>query len=130
MRISWNSRLWLTFTARQTMSIRSCVFTWNARHLPLGYMSVIDALEGAAGRLNVTALGIIPVARSTPSATLKRGELIRQLAELPFAPMPWRDVFSDYRQVNSRWIPSAMHVAWVIGYIIRARQTEPQPAIS
>lgn len=174
MRISLTSRLWLPFTARQTMSVRSCAFVWNARFLPLGYMAVTDALESGAGRLDVTALGMIPVARSKPSAALSRGELIRYLAELPlapdaillnrdlnwreidastfavtsglgdaacevvlglgpdrriisafcadraasttppFAPMPWRGVFSDYSEVNGRWIPSVAQVAWVI----------------
>jgi hypothetical protein len=174
MRISLTSRLWLPFTARQTMSVRSCAFVWNARFLPLGYMTVTDALERGVGRLDVTAFGMIPVARSKPSAPLARGELIRYLAELPlapdaiphnrdlnwheidastiavtsgtgdtacevvlglgpdrrimsaycadraasttppFAPMPWRGVFSNYRQVNGRWIPSTAQVGWII----------------
>ncbi len=174
MRISLKSRLWLPFTARQTMSVRSCAFTWNARFRPLGYMTVTDALEDGAGRLDVTALGLILVARSTPNAALTRGELIRYLAELPlapdamlhnhelswrvidastlavtagsgdtacevvlglgsdhriisafcadravsatppFAPMPWRCAFADYRQQNGRWIPTVAEVGWVI----------------
>lgn len=174
MRISLKSRLWLPFTARQTMSVRSCAFAWNARFRPLGYMTVTDALEDGIGRLDVTALGMIPVASSKSSAALTRGELIRYLAELPlapdamlhnrdlawreidastiavtagsgdnncevivglgtdqriisafcadraasatppFAPMPWRGAFSDYRQENGRWIPSAAQVGWVI----------------
>jgi hypothetical protein len=174
MRVSLKSRLWLPFTAHQTMSIRSCAFVWNARFLPLGYMTVTDALENDIGRLDVTALGIIPVARSKPSAALARGERIRYLAELPLAPdailhnrdihwreidastiavtsgsgdtacevilglgpdrrvisafcadratsvtppfatMPWRGFFSDYRRVNGRWIPSRAQVGWIV----------------
>ena len=174
MRVSLKSRLWLPFIARQTMAVRSCAFAWNARFLPLGYLTVTDAFENGVGRLDVTALGMIPVARSKPSAALTRGEMIRYLAELPlapdamlhnrdldwreinastiavtagsgdtasevilglgpdqriisafcadraasatppFAPMPWRGAFSDYRQVNGRWIPSAAQVGWVI----------------
>lgn len=174
MRISLKSTLWLPFTARQTMAVRSCAFVWNARFTPFGYMAVTDALEGGVGRLNVTALGVLPIARSKPSAALTRGELIRYLAELPlapdailhnrelgwrvidsstvavtagaddtacevvlglgpdqriisafcanraagteppFAPMPWRGAFFDYRQQNGRWIPSAAEVGWVI----------------
>jgi len=67
MRISLKSWLWLPFCARQTMAVRSCAFAWNARFLPLGYMTVTDALEDGVGRLDVTALGMIPVVRSTPS---------------------------------------------------------------
>ncbi|OYU49381.1 MAG: hypothetical protein CFE31_08560 [Rhizobiales bacterium PAR1] len=174
MRVSLKSRFWLPFTARQTMSIKSCAFTWNARFLPLGYMTVTDELVDGGGRLDVTALGIFPVARSKPGAALARGELIRYLAELPLVPdailhnrdldwreidastiavtsgsddtacevilglgpdrrivsafcanraasttppfvsMPWRGVFSDYRQVSGRWIPTAAQVGWVI----------------
>lgn len=174
MRISLKSRLWLPFTARQTMSVKSCAFAWNARFSPLGYMTVTDALEDGEGRLDVTALGMIAIARSTSNAALTRGELIRYLAEIPlvpdailhnqdlswreldastiavtagsgdtacevilglgpdhrivsafcadraasatrpFAPMPWRGQFSDYRQKNGRWIPSAAQVGWVI----------------
>lgn len=174
MRISLQSRLWLPFTARQTMAVKSCGFAWNARFLPLGYMKVTDAFEDGVGRLDVTALGMIPVARSKPSAALTRGELIRYLAELPlapdamlhngdlgwreidaatiavtagsgdtscevvlglgpeqriisafcadraasatppFAPMPWRGAFADYRKQNGRWIPTAAEVGWVI----------------
>lgn len=174
MRIALKSRLWLPFTARQTMAIRSCGFAWRARFLPLGYMTVTDALEKDAGRLDVTALGLFPIVRSKPNAALTRGELIRYLAELPlapdamlhnrdldwreidastiavtagsgdtacevvlglgpdqritsafcanraasatppFAPMPWRCQFFDYRQQGGRWIPSAAQVGWVI----------------
>jgi len=86
MRINLNSWLWLPFTARQTMSVRSCAFVWNAHFRPLGYMTVTDALEDGTGRLDVTALGMIPVVHSKPSTALTRGEMIRYLAELPLAP--------------------------------------------
>lgn len=100
MRISLKSRLWLPFNARQTMAVRSCAFTWTARFLPLGYMTVTDAIENGEGRLDVTALGMIPVARSKRNAALTRGELIRYLAELPLVPdamlhnrdLSWREV--------------------------------------
>lgn len=100
MRISLKSRLWLPFTARQTMSVRVCDFEWNARFSPFGYMSVTDALKDGVGRLNVTALGFIPVARSTANPALTRGELIRYLAELPLLPdailhnsdIAWREI--------------------------------------
>ena len=131
-------------------------------------------LENGSGRLDVTALGVIPIARSKPSAALTRGELVRYLAELPlapdamlhnheltwreidastvavtagsddtacevllglgpdqrlvsaycadraasatppFAPMPWRCGFADYRRQNGRWIPTVAEVGWVI----------------
>jgi hypothetical protein len=100
MRISLESGLWLPFTARQRMSVRSCGFSWSAKFVPLGYLTVTDALEGGVGRLDVTALRLIPVARSKPGTALTRGELIRYLAELPLLPdamlhnhdIAWREV--------------------------------------
>ncbi len=103
MRISLKSRLWLPFTARQTISVRSCAFAWNARFRPLGYMTVTDALENSLGRLDVTALGMIPVARSKPSAALTRVETIRYLAELPLAP----DALLHNHDINWRLIDAS-----------------------
>lgn len=123
MRISLKSRLWLPFTARQTMSVRSCAFVWNARFLPLGYMTVTDALEYGAGRLDVTALGMIPVARSKPSMALARGELIRYLAELPLAPdailhnrdLDWREIDASTIAVTSGSGDAACEVVLGLG---------------
>lgn len=86
MRPNLKTGLWLPFTARQTMSVRTCQFTWKARFRPLSYLAVTDALEAGRGRLDVTAFGFIPLVRTKPSAALLRGELIRYLAELPLAP--------------------------------------------
>jgi hypothetical protein len=47
---------------------------------------VRDALQGGAGRMQTRILGLIPVARVGPSPTLTRGELMRYLAELAWAP--------------------------------------------
>jgi hypothetical protein len=82
------------------MSVRSCAFAWNARFRPLGYLTVTDALEDGRGRLDVAALGMIPIARSKPGAALTRGEMIRYLAELPpDAMLHNRDL--DWREVDA-----------------------------
>lgn len=86
MKLSLTSPRWHSFTARQTMAVTSCAFSWHARFWPFGYLSVTDALQAGRGQLDVTALGLIPVLRSVPSVALTKGEMQRYLAELPFAP--------------------------------------------
>jgi hypothetical protein len=77
---------WMSFTATQTISTRRCAFDWRARTGPLGVISVRDAFMDGEGHLDVTALGIIPITRAERSAALIRGELMRYLAELAWAP--------------------------------------------
>ena len=77
---------WMFFTARQTIETGACNFAWRARFAPFGLVSACDALENGVGRLDVTALGFIPIARTPHTAALMRGELLRYLAELAWAP--------------------------------------------
>ena len=49
-------------------------------------ISARDALKDGEGRFDVMALGIIPLSRAAHSFALARGELMRYLAELPWAP--------------------------------------------
>jgi len=49
-------------------------------------ISARDALSAEEGRLDVTAIGFIPIARAEHSSALMRGELMRYLAELAWAP--------------------------------------------
>jgi len=77
---------WMPFSARQTIATRECAFEWRARAGPLGMVSVCDALKDGEGRLDVLALGIVPISRAERSSALVRGELMRYLAELAWAP--------------------------------------------
>src|SRR5690606_17963246 len=77
---------WMSFTARQTIALNDCAFRWRARTGPLGLVSVRDSFEDGCGRLNVSALGFIPIARAAGSPDVTRGELMRYLAELAWAP--------------------------------------------
>jgi hypothetical protein len=123
MRISLKSRVWLPFTARQAMTVRSCAFVWNARFSPLGYMNVTDAFESGIGRLDVTALGLLPIARSKPNAALTRGELIRYLAELPLLPdamlhnreIAWREIDSHTIAVTAGVGDTSCEVIFALG---------------
>lgn len=123
MRLSLKSRLWLPFSARQTMSVRSCAFAWNARFMPLGYLAVTDALEQGVGRLDVTAFGFMPLVRTKASAALTRGELIRYLAELPLLPdamlhnhnLVWREVDASTLAVTAGAGDTFCEVAFSLG---------------
>jgi hypothetical protein len=93
----------MSFSATQAISTRECAFDWRARAGPLKLVSARDALKDGEGRFDVTALGIIPLARARHSFALTRGELMRYLAELPWAPdaillnthLRWRAVDPD-----------------------------------
>jgi hypothetical protein len=77
---------WAGFTSHQTIALDTCAFDWRARSGPAGVVSVRDALIDGVGHLHVRALGFITLARADPSAALTRGELMRYLAELAWAP--------------------------------------------
>jgi hypothetical protein len=86
MKTKLEATSWMPFTAAQTISTRRCNFDWLAHAGPLGMISVRDALANGEGRLDVTALGFIPIGRAPHTPALVRGELMRYLAELPWAP--------------------------------------------
>jgi uncharacterized protein DUF6920 len=100
---------WLSFSARQTIATRACAFEWRARAGPLGMVSVCDALKDGEGRLDVLALGIVPISRAEPTSALVRGELMRYLAELAWAPdaillnteLRWREEGPDKLAVSA-----------------------------
>src|ERR1700737_585298 len=100
---------WMSFSAKQTIATRECAFEWLARAGPLGMVSVCDALKDGEGRLDVLALGIIPIARAEHSSALMRGELMRYLAELAWAPdaillnteLRWREDGPDRLAVSA-----------------------------
>lgn len=88
---------WMGFRARQTIWTDECAFDWRAWTGPGGLVSVRDALLGGKGRLRVKALGFLPIARAEGSPEVTRGELMRYLAELPWAPQ------AILRNRNLRW---------------------------
>ena len=100
---------WMSFTAKQAIDTCECAFDWRARVGPFGMISVRDALTGGQGRLDVLALGIIPLAHAEHSSALMRGELMRYLAELAWAPdallfnttLHWRDDGPDRLSVSA-----------------------------
>jgi len=103
MKRSLDAEAWMAFTAIQTMSTRACEFDWQANAGPFGMISARDALDHGEGRLDIMALGIIPIARAEHTPALVRGELMRYLAELAWAPdailansdLRWREGAAD-----------------------------------
>ncbi len=99
MKPKLDAKTWMAFTATQSISARSCEFDWVARAGAFGMVSGRDALKNGEGQFDIIALGFFPIARAEHSAALVRGELMRYLAELPWAPdailnnpaLRWRD---------------------------------------
>lgn len=77
---------WMSFNAMQTISTQACAFDWRAKAGPFGLFVAQDALIDGQGRFDVMAFGIIPIVRAENSVALMRGELMRYLAELAWAP--------------------------------------------
>lgn len=77
---------WMKLRARQTTSVDDCGFLWSAHTGPAGLVHVHDSLAEGIGALSVRAFGVLPIASSPTSAALTRGELIRYMAELAWAP--------------------------------------------
>lgn len=86
MKRKLDTQSWMAFAATQAISTHACEFDWLARLGPFGMVSARDALEHGEGRLDIMALGVIPIARTERTPALVRGELMRYLAELAWAP--------------------------------------------
>ena len=74
------------FSATQTIRLDRCGFRWRAKTGPLGLVSVTDAYADGVPTLEVRALGVIPLARGPNDADAAKGEIMRYLAELAWAP--------------------------------------------
>lgn len=86
MRQKLDSGKWTDFHAKQTISLHHCAFEWRAWSGLGGMISVSDALAQGHGELEVCALGLFRLAHFEDTNELARGELLRYLAELAWAP--------------------------------------------
>jgi hypothetical protein len=77
---------WRRFAARQWIALDRPGFNWTAKTGPLGLLTVSDQLNDSQPEGWVRLFGIITVIRAKPSDALMKGELMRYLAELPWAP--------------------------------------------
>lgn len=78
---------WKGMEAEQTIGVQRAGFVWRARMGmgPLTLVRVVDAFVGGVGQLRVRLLGSVPVGSAT-GKDVDRGEAMRYLAELPWAP--------------------------------------------
>jgi hypothetical protein len=86
MKRSLDTQSWMAFNATQTISNHASEFDWLGKFGPFGMISARDALAHGEGRLDILALGVVPIARAAHTPALVRGELMRYLAELAWAP--------------------------------------------
>jgi hypothetical protein len=77
---------WMRFRARQRIDIRRPQFEWRAAAGPFGCVSVIDSLLAGEAALAVRLLGLLPIAGVRGGAAAAKGEVMRYLAELAWAP--------------------------------------------
>jgi hypothetical protein len=94
---------WRPFTAEQVISINRPGFAWLARVqvMPLLSAHILDCYVDGDGLLEVRLSGSLPLARLAGPET-SRGELMRYLAELIWAPHAMRDNPAlSWREINA-----------------------------
>ncbi len=78
---------WQRVDARQSIATGAPAFVWQARQPwgPVSKFQVLDAYAAGRGQLVVRLLGLLRIVRAT-GPDIDRGEAMRYLAELPWAP--------------------------------------------
>ena len=76
----------MRFSARQVIGLRQPEFSWRARTGPLGCISVLDAMQNGEARLEVRLLDLLRLAKVRSGDEAAKGEAMRYLAELAWAP--------------------------------------------
>lgn len=76
---------WMRFTATQRIDVQHPAFRWRAHTGPFGLLSVCDALQDDQPTLEVKMLGL-RIVRAAPNPSTTKGEIMRYLAELAWAP--------------------------------------------
>jgi hypothetical protein len=99
---------WLPFEASQEISVERVELTWRARFrvVPLVSLGVVDWYRDGEGGLEGRLCGVIPIVRGRGPGFAK-GEAMRYLAELPWAPhairanrnLEWRELEADAVEV-------------------------------
>jgi hypothetical protein len=123
--------------AEQTVGVREPGFVWLARTsvAPFLHAHVLDAYVGGQGVLEARLFGSLRVARMT-GPQLGRGELMRYLAEPPWAPqamlhnphLRWRQAGPDAAEVSAASDgagPARVRFTFEGGDIVRAEADDP-----
>ena len=98
---------WMGFGACQRIELTKCSFEWKARMGPRRLIRVTDTFSNGSGRLAVSLFGLIPIGGAANSVDLDRGELMRYLAELAWAP----DAMLSNRALHWRTFGERLFVA-------------------
>lgn len=76
----------MRFRTVQTISLRRPEFEWRASIGPFGCISILDAMRDGEADLEVRAFGLLRLAGKKGGAMAAKGEVMRYLAELAWAP--------------------------------------------
>ncbi len=76
----------MRFRAIESISVERPEFVWRASVGPLGCVSVVDAFRDGEATLAVRALNWVRLARVQGGEAAAKGEIMRYLAELAWAP--------------------------------------------
>lgn len=76
----------MRFRAVQTINVRRPEFEWRATTGPFGCISVLDAMKDGEPDLEVRAFDVLRLASVKGGAAAAKGEVMRYLAELAWAP--------------------------------------------
>ena len=93
----------MAFKAAQTIDLNQTAFEWRASTGPFGCVAVTDAFRNEIGALDVRVLGLIPLAHLAGGGPIAKGEVMRYLAELAWAPDAiLRNPFLTWVVVNAK----------------------------
>jgi hypothetical protein len=101
----------MRFHAVETIHLRKTEFGWRATVGPLGWLSVVDALRNGEAELEVRAFRCIRLAGERGGAAAAKGEIMRYLAELAWAPdamltnpaLAWTVIDDRVLRVSTGW---------------------------
>ncbi len=77
---------WMPFKARQWICLSQCDFRWLCKTGPLFTLRIEDSLINAKAVGKMSLLGVIPLGTAQSSPSIIKAQLMRYLAELPWAP--------------------------------------------
>ncbi len=104
------SRKWLTFNAKQYMSVNQLAFIWKARSFP---MLVRDKFMDGKGEMKINLLGIKNIEVAT-GPKIDQGSLTRYLGELPIYPNALLDNRIKWEAISNNSLKATMQVKNVI----------------
>jgi hypothetical protein len=131
---------WRPLTAEQVISVHEPGFVWLARiqAAPLLFARILDCYVGGEGLLEVRLLGSLRLTRAA-GPQISRGELMRYLAELAWAPhamrqnpyLSWREIDETTVEVSAESVggPARVRMVFENGDIVRIEADDRPRAV-